>query len=391
MKLSVKPRLSVRSVTGLSLAISTVTLLTYRLVTLTGSLNWREYYVLNAKTILAQIWNNPVGLPLLLSRLVVSVVIPSVTTFWMRIPSVLLGMILAALLYRLIKRWYGYRLALFGTFMLITAPWYLHSARIATGDIMYPLAMTCLLILAALWHQKERPKWLIYMSIVVVGLTIYVPGMLWLVLCLAVFERRNIAATLKTQKGHASGAIALGLLTVAPLVHALVLNWHLYRSFLGLPARWPNPLDYVQNFFQTWQYIFVGGWHVPIANLGGLPIVDILTGISFVVGVYLYAKHPKAVRTRQLLAVWLLGTGLIAFGSVSIYLLLPIVVVLSIGGIGYLLHLWLKVFPKNPVARSFGIGLICTVILFAVAYNLTNYFIAWPNSPATKAAFHQLR
>ncbi len=391
MKLFIKPRLSARMATGIILILTSVGLLIYRLATLTGGLNWKEYYVLDIKTLVHQVWVDPTGLPLILSRIVVAAVAPTNNAFWSRLPSVLLGLILAWLLYWLTKRWYGYRLALFGTIMFISAPWFLHSARLATGDILFPLAMATLLVLGALWHQKERPQWLIYVSVVAVGLTIYVPGMIWLVMCFALFERSNILATLRAKKGHTSGATLLGLLIITPLVHSLVVNWHLYRQLLGLPATVPNVLDFGQHALQTWQYIFIGGWHIPIANLGGLPIVDILTSIAFVVGLYLYSKHPRAVRTRELVAAWLIGTILIALrGNVSIYLLLPIVVILSVGGIGYLLHLWLKVFPKNPVARSFGIVLISIVIFFAIGYNLTNYFVAWPSSPVTKAAFHVL-
>jgi hypothetical protein len=248
--------------------------------------------------------------------------------------------------------------------------------------------MTVLLVLAALWHQAERKKWLLYATGISVCLLLYIPGMIWLLPGLFILERRNIVSSLKAGKAHTGLAFVAALVTLAPLIHALSVDWHSYRAFLGIPAQLPSPSDYAQQFIQAWQHIFVGGYNQPVYSLGDLPLVNMLIALAFVVGVYLYGQHRKAIRTRQLLYWWIVGTALIALsGAVALNLILPIVFVLAVGGIGYLLHLWLKVFPRNPLARGFGIGLLAVVVAFAVLYNVRNYFVAWPHNPATRAAY----
>jgi hypothetical protein len=54
-----------------------------------------------------------------------------------------------------------------------------------------------------------------------------------------------------------------------------------------------------------------------------------------------------------------------------------------------MLHAWLTVFPRNPVARTTGIALVSIVVVMAVSYHLTSYFVAWRYDPATLSAFRQ--
>jgi hypothetical protein len=306
------------------------------------------------------------------------------------LPSVLLALLLIGAMYWLLRRWYNYRLAIYGTILLMTAPWLLHVGRMATVTVMYPLAMAVLLVLIALWHQQQRSKWLLYGSAVAVAALLYVPGIIWLLIWAVLLERRNIITSLRSGRWHSLAAIILWLVLLVPLGHMLIENWRLYQPLLGLPSTWPSVLHIGEQFLLTWKYLFIGGYDNPLYNIATLAIVNFLVTIGFVIGLYLYGQHPKAVRTRQLAGFWLIGTLLIAFqGPVAIQLLLPLVLVLAIGGLGYLLHLWLKVFPRNPLARGFGIGIMGLMIAFAVAYNVRNYYVAWPNTAETKATFKQ--
>ncbi|MDB5170153.1 MAG: hypothetical protein JWN82_549 [Candidatus Saccharibacteria bacterium] len=374
----------------MAVALAAALLLTFRLVILLPGMAASEKALPTVHESLRLIWHQPLELPMTLSRLLVAALSPVTGIGFSRLPGVLLGFLLILIMYWLLRRWYNYRLALFGAILLMTAPWLLHVARLATNDIVYPFAMAVILALVAIWHQQERSKLLLYGSAVAVAILLYVPGIIWLLAWGAFLERRTITASLKAAKWHGVIAVLLGLALLVPLGHALYENWHLYRPLLGLPAVWPSVLHAVAQFFHTWQYIFIGGYVNPIYNLADLALMNLLMGLGFVVGLYLYSQHPKAVRTKQLAGLWLIGTVLVALGGpVAIGLILPIVVVLALGGIGYLLHLWLKVFPRNPLARGFGIGIVGLMIAFAVAYNVRNYYVAWPNNAETQAVFKQ--
>jgi hypothetical protein len=72
-------------------------------------------------------------------------------------------------------------------------------------------------------------------------------------------------------------------------------------------------------------------------------------------------------------------------------LLIPLLYVFVATGIAYLLKEWLKVFPRNPVARNFGIGLLVIAIVTSVVYNVRAYYVAWPHAATTKAVFRYHR
>jgi hypothetical protein len=388
MKLRFKPRLSGQSITVLAILLSSLGFLGYHLSSLTAGLQLREQVLPPVSASLERLWNQPLELPLTMSRLLVAAALPDSGTWQARMPSVALGLLIIMLTYWLLLKWYGYRLALFGITLLITTPWFLHVSRLATTDIVYPFGMIILLALAALWHQSKRRLRLLYMSAVAAAIVLYIPGAIWLLVGIALLERRHLLSSLRAGRHHSIAAVAIGLVLLAPLIHALIVNWHMYRSLLGLPAILPSPLHYLQQFYQVWQHIFISSYNDPLYNIAGLPALDVLTSIAFLVGVYLYAQHRRAVRTKQILYLWLSGTALIALGGpVGLSLLLPVVIVVATCGLGYILHLWLKVFPRNPVARAFGIGLLSLVLVFAVAYNVRNYFVAWPQNATTQALF----
>ena len=390
-KLRLWQRLSLEKYTVLAVFVAACSLLVFRLVSLLPGLSSGEQPLPGVRTILSSIWNEPWYLPMHLSQLVVSALAPATTIGTSRLPSVLLAIVLALLAYWLLRRWYGYRLALFGILLLLTAPWFLHVGRLSTADIVFPLGMISVLALAAAWHQPKKPRLLLYSSAIAVGLLLYIPGMIWLIAGVMYIERRNIITQAKAAKKHAALSAAIMGMLLIPLIHALVVNIHAYPMFLGFAWRdWTDPMQLGLNFAHAWQYLFIGGFNSPMFNLGRLPILDIVVSLAFIVGVYLHLMHVKSARTRTHAYLWFVGTLLVALGShVSVYLLLPIVVVIAIGGIGYLLHTWLKVFPRNPLARWFGIGLVTIVVAFTVGYNLRNYFIAWPNNEATRAAFQR--
>jgi hypothetical protein len=384
-----RPRLSLENLTGLAVLVIASSLLLGRLVALLPGMSTYERILPSVSDSLHALWTLPVNLPLVVARGFVAAIAPGSGIGVSRLPGVLLALITACMMYWLLQRWYGYRLALFGMLLFLTAPWFLRVGRLATSDIVFPLGMTTILVLAALWHNPKRGRLLLYATTAVAAVLLYIPGMIWLLLGVLLIERRNVLAQLSASKLHTFLNVLLGIILLLPMIHALTLRWQNVHFFVGLPTAWPSPLDFIEQFAHVWQYLFIGGWHNPVYNLGGLPIVDIVIGLFFIVGIYLHAQHPHATRTKTHLYLGLVGALLIALQTVSFSLILPIVVVMAVGGVGYLLHLWLKVFPRNPLARGFGIGLMAVVLCFTMAYNVRNYYVAWPHSPVTRAAFQR--
>jgi len=387
MKLRV-PRWSELSISTVFLAVFALFLLIFKLGSLThGNLAAAEQPLPSVHASVSALWQQPLNAPFTLVQLLVALILPTTGVGSSRLPAVLIGAAFLLLMYWLLRQWYGQRLTVFSMLLLVSTPWFLHVARLATPDILYPLAMLTVLALGALWHRTERPGWLLPFSAAVFALLLYVPGAIWLSLILVVLRYRNVVGDSLTHKRLSMLSVVIWAVLIMPLLHWLLATHNLSR-WLGYSGQWPGVLHYLHDFVAVWFHIFIGHWQQPLYNVGGMPVIDIAMTIGFLVGLYLYAEHLRAPRTRFLVLLWLAATALIALpGGAHLSLLLPIVVVFVTGGLGYLLHRWLKVFPRNPLARGFGMTLIFLVVAFAVLYNLVNYYEAWPHNLEAEQTF----
>ena len=131
----------------------------------------------------------------------------------------------------------------------------------------------------------------------------------------------------------------------------------------------------------------------PLINIGRLPVFDIVSGVLFLIGLNAYLRKLKLDRTRVMIGAALVGIGIGALGqtTVAVIMILPFVYSVVAAGIEYLLDEWYTVFPRNPVARSFGMLLITTAVLFSIYYQLTRFFVVWPQAPETRTVYTQSR
>ena len=73
----------------------------------------------------------------------------------------------------------------------------------------------------------------------------------------------------------------------------------------------------------------------------------------------------------------------------AVIMLLPFAYSVIAAGIEYLLDEWYSVFPKNPFARSFGFLVLTSVVLFSMYYQLTRFFVVWPQYENTRKTYNQ--
>jgi hypothetical protein len=110
----------------------------------------------------------------------------------------------------------------------------------------------------------------------------------------------------------------------------------------------------------------------------------------FVLGVYSMRFHIKLVRVQLLVWSSVVLAVLIALGGpVTITVLMPAVYILIAGGVAFMLQQWLAIFPNNPIAKTTATTLMSVTVLLVSYYHINHYFIAWPQTPETKASFTQ--
>lgn len=369
-------------------------LLLYRLGSLTGGLSNREV----TQQLFSSSWHNlahnPLNAPLTVVQWLLLTLFSHHGQTLARLPSVLFGILTLIAFAYVLRRWYGLRTAIFGTVLFGLSSWFLHISRLGTTDILYLWAIPTLLAVHLAWQRYIAKPWASFLAIVALAALLYIPGLVWLIFISLLLHPRQFAATWQHLKYWWArvGLVVLFILLVAPLSWAFLRTPTLFQSWLGLPHTFEQPIDTVKRLADSVSFFVFRGPKLPELWLDRLPLLDIFSIVMVLLGSIFYGRHILLPRTRLLVSLFVLGAVFFALhGPVTFSLLVPIIYFVIAAGVGYLLHEWLRVFPRNPLARSVGFGLLGVVIILSCTYNVRAYFVAWPHSPTTSITFHNRR
>lgn len=307
----------------------------------------------------------------------------------MRVPSVLAGLVAAALFFYILNKWFNLRIAAITTFLLVTSSWFLHLARIGTPDVMYlgilaPLAY-------AIWLPKsKRPLLALALGAIVLINTLYTPGLIWFTLIGIVWQRKAIAQLYSRTKAAAIFTLLGCLVLLVPLAVSFVHAPELIKTYLGLPEQILTALKHAPlNLIDIPIQLVYRGPVNPALNLANVPLLDFFVVVIATLGAYSYATYFGLLRSRMLLGSLIVSCLLVSFkGGVSIGVLLPFVYLLVGGGLNFMIEQWFKVFPYNPFARGTATVLLTVAVGAVTFYHFNAYFVAWPQAPETRAAFN---
>lgn len=363
-------------------------LLWFQLGTLTPGLSETETTQSHAITSLQDIWTDPLNFPYKILQFgfnKLDTPVPAV-----RVASTLVGLIVAGSFFYVLRSWYSRRVAVLGALLFVSSAWFLHTARLGTEGIMYALPIT--IVAATIWLQRTRGKTLaVVAGMLLAVILLYSPGMIWLIVPLALWQFSSITRFLMTLHPAAISLLVLmGFAAIAPLALAFYQEPALLRVYLGAPETLPAPLEFMKNLANVPIMVLFRGPDAPEAWLGRLPLLTWFSITMLIIGCYGFWRKRRLDRVKFVAYILVVGAILTAAGgAVTVSILLPFIYLLAASGIAFMLQQWFTVFPKNPVARTFGPTLMTVAILMASYYNINQYFIAWPNTPETKAAFTQ--
>lgn len=333
---------------------------------------------------------NTLFLPIKLPQLGVSELTDG-NVLYLRAVSAVFAAIAAVLLYLVLKHWHTRRVAGMTTFMFISSAWVLHHARFTNNEVLYLLAIPALILTATWLASKDHDRKLPLSLFLLAGL-LYIPGM-WLFMVVSAVIFRRLIKRSWAQLGWRikSAGLFVFLLTIAPLVYSLATSKDHALQWLAIGQNGTLTLSrLVSNFLDIPKQLFVSGPAEPMFWLVNTPILDVFTVCMFVLGVYSYRIGFYPAREKIILIYAAVSVVLITLGgTVFIAALLPLIYLIAANGIAYMLQSWFVVFPRNPVARSFGIGLVIAAIAVSSFYHMQKYFVAWPNTPVTKEIFRQ--
>lgn len=368
-------------------------LLTYRLAYLPGRhLSYAELKVMEQSSSWEAIISNPMFLPVKVLHHVIELGLGHNTNIASRLPSVILAYLTLVLFAYILYKWYGKRTAILGSIAFAVSAWFLHVGRSGSFDIAYLLAVPLLLTAYLILYNANNRSRAIWFWLVSIMLLLYSPGLVWLVAILVILQREELKQGWEELRfaGYRILLTLLGVVLALPLVYGFYMNLSnsYFLNWLGITTTVPSIFDPLISVGYSIISIFVKSPTNPAIWLGHLPILDVFMVVMFAMGAYFYSIHWRAGRSRMLLTFLIITIALIAAqGRVTRSLMVPILYLVAAGGMAFALHLWLRIFPRNPLARGFGIFLISLALALSCLYNLRLYFVAWPHNQATREVY----
>ncbi len=194
-----------------------------------------------------------------------------------------------------------------------------------------------------------------------------------------------------TREAYYASVLAV-FLVLTPLIISFIQDVNVLRLWLLLPQHM-NWGVVPRNILDVPSAFLYRAPTNPLLGVGRLPILDVASGGLFLLGLYSYRKHLALNRTKVMILTALLSVIVGALGQLmfAVVILLPFIYAVIASGICFILDRWYVVFPKNPVARWFGVGLISLVVFSSIYYQLTRAVVVWQHTPETRAVYNQPR
>ncbi len=342
-------------------------------------------------TSLRALWDNPVNAPYkLLVWLPNKFITESLQVT--RIAASIFGAVTIWLFFLLLKQRYSLRQAVFGTAIFATSSAFLHASRLGAPYILQTI-MLLPFLLPLLWYHPKVPRNLVaYIMIALFAVGLYVPGFVWFVLAAFIIYRRHLFRVISaTSNKHLAIAGVFSLVLMAPIIWSSAHDLGVLRELLGFGPQLPSLGEFASALARNIEALVWKSQLGADVSLVGAPFLSAVDGILALFGAYhLWSQKPRLASTFYISGIVVLAVLLASLGgSVQLIMAVPFIYLFVAAGIYYLLNEWLKVFPRNPVAKRSAVAVILVLVGISCIFHLRAYYVAWPHNQQTKQLFVQ--
>ncbi|MBR3138588.1 glycosyltransferase family 39 protein [Candidatus Saccharibacteria bacterium] len=294
----------------------------------------------------------------------ISILLFGLTSYAVKLPSILIGLALGFLLILLLNRWFKSNVSLLASCLIVLSVPFLFLAGNGTPLIMLVFWPTLLLWLGSKIQGEKRPKPM-YSFIFAISLllSIFTPYMVYFAIFCVIFvlaqpHLRFIIKSLPKLPLIIVGVIIIagfGLLGFSIFKHPDTIMALLFSKGYELGHFFGN----LANGFSP-----VFSWHGSIEGVFLSPLISLPIFALALIGLFSTTKGFFASRNSIASVLLLFCIIITGFNPEAvIFIILPLSILVA-HGIKYLLEKWYGLFPENPYARISA--LIPLTILFAL-------------------------
>ncbi|AGL62633.1 conserved membrane protein of unknown function [Candidatus Saccharimonas aalborgensis] len=295
-----------------------------------------------------------------------------VSTFTIKLPSLILGVGTVLGLFLLLSTWFRRNVAVFGTIIAVTSTQFLFLVQDGTPGIMHTFVAVWLLF-AATYVTRQKlfgTLWKV-ITLVLIGTALYLPLGSYLVLAIlttSLFHPHIRHIIKRFSRLRFILAIVLGCIAITPLIYASILDPGVARTLLGIPD---HSIDFWRNTTQ------VGTDISGFASQSTGALVRPLYSLSIVllagIGLYKLITYKYTARSYITMVWGALLIPLIILNPERVTETFPLAALLMSLGIATLISDWYKLFPRNPYARVAGLIPLTIVIIGIMSLSVLRY------------------
>jgi 4-amino-4-deoxy-L-arabinose transferase-like glycosyltransferase len=307
----------------------------------------------------------------------------------MRGVSVFFIIIFLVSMFLTLRLWFGKFIAIAATLLFAFTPWVILLSRSATPYILF---LSPILLLFSYIYLGRATKYTIlywFLFIIALAISLYTPGMIWLILAALIIWHRQIVRTVLKVKGvYSVAGLTLLIILLLPLCYGVSRHPSLIKEFFAIPSNFASPFTIVQRIVESFLALFYQLSHTNDYVIGKFALLSVTQTTLAIIGILaLRKKTPKMlIGTLVIIGIAVL---LAAFNNSIILLSLGLIsiAVLDAAGLRYLYQKWFEVFPLNPLAKWFALGLIIAVLFVNFVYGARYALLAWPHNIETRKIY----
>ena len=309
-----------------------------------------------------------------------------VSTFAIKLPSLILGFASAIGMFFLLRRWFRNNVAVIASAITITTGQFLFISQQGTPAITY-IFWSVFILLAAMSlvrKSKFRGVWtFVFFALAV--LSLYTPLSIYILLAIgsaAVLHPHLRYIVRQLSKVRMTIIATLSLALVAPLGYGVYRDPELGLRLLGIPSEMPNLITNASTFSsQHLDFLSPSSGTImtPIFGFGSVAII--ILGI-----LHLIRSHHTA--RSYIISVWLLLLLPILLINPEFITItfLPLLLLLATG-FDTLIREWYRLFPKNPYARIAGLLPLTILVGGLFLSGIERYAYGYQYDPRTVTNF----